>query len=261
MEAIIKETQTLIGALGTYARLVIVGVWFPGFLILCELSYLYGALYLDKGDILFTSIAQRIKEFDSAVVTTLIVVFVLAVSIALGYVARDVAFAVSDFWLRRKWPPTRGLIKIFREIKYLYNDDKVDQIARQYSVFRLAYGNIDVQPLPRSPDSYVREFCKQWLKVKAPLLNTEGLEIEINMVIGLVIPVALSSLVFISHMKDAVGIGIAVVSILAATLMIYRITWARDLETEQAIVNFLFAHWEPSATSLSEGAKPADPSP
>ena len=67
------------------------------------------------------------------------------------------------------------------------------------------------------------------------------------MVIGLVTPIALSSVVFILTIKGIVGIGIAIISILAAILMMYRITWARDLETEQAIVNFLFAHWESSA--------------
>src|SRR3954453_4026005 len=105
MEAIIKETQSLIGALGTYARLVIVGVWFPGFLILCELSYIANVTHLYSEDVSLLYLARRVKELDSGVATTFMVVFILAVSIALGYVARDVAFALSDLWLRRKWPP------------------------------------------------------------------------------------------------------------------------------------------------------------
>jgi hypothetical protein len=38
MESLIKAAGTLIGSIGTYARLIVVGVWFPGFLIFCELG-------------------------------------------------------------------------------------------------------------------------------------------------------------------------------------------------------------------------------
>jgi hypothetical protein len=259
MEAAIKEAQTLIGSLGTYARLVVVGVWFPGFLILCEFSYAYFLLFGPGDQGPFGYIAERITEFDSAVVSTLIVVLIVAMSIALGYVARDVAFAISDLWLRRKWPPARTISKIFSQIRLLYGENKVDEIARKHSVFRLAYGEVDESQLPRSPEAYVREYCKQWLRLKAPNLNTEGLEIEINMVVGLVLPVAFASLVFVLLLKNVLGIALAIASVLAAILLMYRITWARNVETEQAIVNFLFAHWEPPPPAASAPA--ASPSP
>ena len=108
METAIKEAQTLIGSLGTYSRLVIVGVWFPGFLMLCEFTYIYFRLFgpSDKGP--FNFAAEKMKEYDSAVISTFIVIFILAVSIALGYLARDISFAISDIWLRRNWPPRFG---------------------------------------------------------------------------------------------------------------------------------------------------------
>jgi len=243
MEAI-KELWNLMGSLGTYARLVIVGVWFPGFLICCELGSTYFLFFgpPDKG--LFGYVAEKIKEFDSSIVSSFIIVFVLATSIAIGYVARDITFALSDFWLRRKWRPARKLSKIYAEIRRAYGDDKVNEVAAQYNVFRLASGEVDGSLLPRMPETYVREFCKQWLRLNVPSLNTEGLEIEINMVMGLVMPVALASIVFLSFVGGWLGIALAFVSIAAATFMMYRITWARNIETEQAIVNFLFAHWE-----------------
>jgi hypothetical protein len=245
METAIKEAQTLIGSLGTYARLVIVGVWFPGFLILCECSYIYFQLAGSLEQQPFVYVASKMKEYDSSVVSTFMVVAILAVSITLGYVARDISFALSDLWLSRTWPPTRTLPQIFGQIKLLYGDDKVDAIARKHNVFRLAYGELEVSRLQRAPDSYVREYCKQWLRLNYPTLNTEGLEIEINMVMGLVLPFALAAGVFLLMIKGALGIMVAIAILLAATFMMYRITWSRNIETEQAIVNFLFAHWEP----------------
>src|SRR5262245_33357838 len=112
METAIKEAQTLIGSFGTYARLVVVGVWFPGFLLLCQASYIYFRMFGPSDKNPFSFVAEKLKEYDSNVVSTLIVVFTLSISIALGYIARDIAFATSDFWLRHKWPPARTLSTI-----------------------------------------------------------------------------------------------------------------------------------------------------
>jgi hypothetical protein len=244
MESLIKEAGTLIESIGTYARLIVVGVWFPGFLIFCELGSCYFRLFRSAEKTLFGYIAANIQSFNSAVVTTLIVVSVVATSIALGYVARDIAFSISDFWLRRQWRPTRKLSDIYKQIRIVYGEKKVDDVARDYGVFALVSATGSIARLPRMPESYVREFCKQWLRVNAPALNTEGLEIEINMLMGLVVPMALFSTVAICLVGGWLGIALAALSIAAAVFMMYRINWARNIETEQAIVNFLFAHWE-----------------
>jgi hypothetical protein len=244
MEGIVKEAGSLIGSLGTYARLVIVGVWFPGFLVLTELSTAY-LLWLGPVDqTLFGYIDERLTALDSAFVTTLVVVLVVASSIALGYLQRDLAFAISNAWLRRGWTPARTVREIYEQIRQVRGADEVDRVASGYPVFRLATGELDGSALPRLPDTYVREFCKQWLRLKSPDLNTEGLEIEINMVMGLVVPVALAALVAPALLDGWVGVATALLSLAAAGFLMYRINWARTIETEQAITNFLFAHRE-----------------
>jgi hypothetical protein len=258
MAWMIEEAGSLIESIGTYARLTIVGVWFPGFLLFCELGSTYFGFFGPADQGLFGYLAAETKEFDSPVLTFLVVVFVLATSISLGYVARDLAFAISDFWLRRGWPPVRRLTKVYDSIRRVYGDTKVDDVARRYPVFRLATGDVDSTSLPRMPESYVREFCKQWLRVNVPSLNTEGLEIEINLVMGLVMPVALASIVFLSFFGLRLAIPLAVVSVAAATFLMYRINWARNIETEQSILNFLFAHWE--GLPAAAAAKPAESS-
>jgi hypothetical protein len=140
VETAIKEAKGLIASLGTYARLVVVGVWFPGFLVLSELSVLYLRLFGQQQTSPFDYLANRINEYDSNVITSIIMFFVLALSIALGYVARDISFAVSDVWLRQRWPPTRTLTAIFQQIQLLYGHRQVDSVAKNHSVFRLAYG-------------------------------------------------------------------------------------------------------------------------
>jgi hypothetical protein len=82
MESLIKEAGTLIASIGTYARLIVVGVWFPGFLIFCELGSCYFRLFRSAEETLFGYIAAGIKSFNSDVVTTLIVVSVVATSIS-----------------------------------------------------------------------------------------------------------------------------------------------------------------------------------
>jgi hypothetical protein len=245
MDAIIKEVGNLISSIGTYMRLIIVGVWFPGFLIFSELGTAYFLWFGPRDQTLFGYIDDRLKAFDTSVVVTLVVVFVVAMSIALGYLARDVAFAISDGWLRKGWPPTRRLPSIYLQIRDVYGAEHVDPLTRRYPVFRLANGELDPSSLPRLPDTYVREFCKQWLRLKAPGLNTEGLEVEINMVLGLVMPVALSAFVLPAFLNAWLGKAIlALLSLAAAAFMMYRVNWARTIETEQAITNFLFAHRE-----------------
>jgi hypothetical protein len=192
----------------------------------------------------FAFIASNIKQYDSAVVTTLIIVLVIASSITAGYVARDLAFAISDFWLRRQWPPTRTVVDIYAQIRRVYGAENVDPVTDQYPVFKLAKGEIDGISLPRLPDSYVREFCKQWLRLKGPSLNTEALEIEINMVMGLVVPLTLSAVWLFVFLAGPLRVVAALAALAAAMLLMYRINWARTLETEQVIVNFLFAHWQ-----------------
>lgn len=254
METAIKGIASLIGSFGTYARLIILGVWFPGLLIFSEMESTYFFIFGPHGKGLFGYIAETIKGFNSRVVSSFIVMLVLAASITIGYVARDVAFALSDFWLRRKWRPTRKLSAIYHEIRHVYGDLRVNEVTDKYSVFKL--GSDDDSFLRRTSETYVREFCKQWLRLRVPSLNTEGLETEINMEMGLVIPVALAAAVFLWFPGRSLGIALASVSIAAAGFMMYRINWARDFETEQAIVNFLFAHWEESR--LTSIGAPAD---
>ena len=247
MENPLKEADALIGSVGTYARIVLVGVWFPGFLVFCEAVIVYYHHLGPRGGPI-DDIANAFKSVNPVAVSILGWIIVVAMSVGLGYVTREVAFTVSDRWLRSRWWPCRGLRRIFEQIRFVYGTDKVDEVGHAYHIFQIiVYDKVNTSKLPREDFICIREFCKQWLKLNFPNLNTEGLEIEINMVIGLVLPIALASVVFVTYLS-ALGPLCATVSaavmLAAAAFMMYRITRVRDTEIELTIVNFLFAHWE-----------------
>jgi hypothetical protein len=63
--------------------------------------------------------------------------------------------------------------------------------------------------LPRPPEFYIREYCKLWLRAKAPSLATDDMEAEINIVMGLVLPIALASLTAFVVVDKVYGILLA----------------------------------------------------
>jgi hypothetical protein len=255
MEEAAKGVQSLVAALGSYARRTVVGVWFPGFIVFCELSWLAHRFSLLSNDPLHYLI-EVLEATDSGVVNALIILLVLSASIILGYVGRDIGFAMSDLGMKYHLPPARTLNVILSQIRDVFGRSEVDSVISTYPVFKLCDGAAGGLRLPRMVDSYVREFCKKWLQVKEPRLNTEGMETEINMVIGLLVPIALSSVVLGSSVGGLLGLLLACIVLLAFVLMLYRVNWARDVETEQAITNFVFAHW----AELWVSAVPAAPS-
>jgi hypothetical protein len=256
MGAALKEAQSLIGALGTYARLTIVGVWFPGFLVFCEIGYMALRFFDRTASSPVDYVRSQIKDLDSNAIITLVLILVVSASVLLGYIARDIAFSLSDRWLRHKLPPTRTLHDILSHLRTVFGDEKVGEVIAKYPVFKLADQPKTERFLPRSGEAYVREFCKRWLSIKAPDLNTAGMEIEINMVIGLVAPLGLLAVDLYLVVGSWFGIALGCVALLASMFMMYRITWARNIETEQAISNFLFAHWENLATSKKVSSGP-----
>jgi hypothetical protein len=61
--------------------------------------------------------------------------------------------------------------------------------------------------------------------------------------------VALAAAVFFTSLHNVLGFALGVVSLLAACFLLYRINAARLMETESAVVNFMFAHWADIALS------------
>jgi hypothetical protein len=180
----LKEAGKLVNGMGTRARLMIMGVMFPGLLITCELIWLYLSWNRPNQSIL-GFIIDALGELKPLVGFVFIVVG-LAVSCAVGYLNRDGSFWVSNFWLRKGWPPPRNLPTLFERLRLIYGGDSVNQVLAKYGVFGLVEASQDAaSKLPRLPESYVREFCKLWLVDKRPTLSTEATEVEINVVMGL----------------------------------------------------------------------------
>jgi hypothetical protein len=239
----LKDAGSLVSSLGTRARLMIVGVVFPGLLITSEVIWLYLAFIHSTESTIPRMIDSlgTLKPLPGFVFLSI----GLALACAVGYLNRDGSFAISNLWLRMGWPPARELRMLFERFRLIYGEDLVNEVTSKYGVFRLVDAPSDViAALPRLPESYVREFCKLWLANNAPALSTEGTEAEINIVIGLVTPITLAAVVIFTAVGSALGATLGVLAFFCGYFLLYRVNSARVMETESAVLNFLFVHWE-----------------
>ncbi|GGD78151.1 hypothetical protein [Caballeronia grimmiae] len=256
MEGALKEVGNLAGMIGSRARLLILGVLTPGFLLLCEaLAVVFWTDISQQGAL----IAWLTKNFGSqSFALALLVMLVLAVSYVLGYISRETTFALSTAWLRHGWPPARYVSKMLEQMRFIYGSDKVDSVIGQYKVFELANHEADYKEhgLIRPPEFYVREYCKLWLRTKVPALSTDHMEAEINLVVGFIAPVLFVAPCVVAR-HGQIGpywtAATAVIALLFAVRLFYTINGVRGQETEEAIINFLYAHWE----GLADKPKPS----
>lgn len=256
MDGTLKEIGQLVGRVGSRARLFILGVLLPGFVISCEIGVFLAAGDSNRPRQLVTWAEET---FQSPVVSGILaILLVLAVSYVLGYLSREFTFTLSTAWLRRRWRPTRRVSRILKQLRIVYGARQVDNVIARHKVFRLVRHENDFaeQDLPRPPDFYIREYCKLWLRTMVPALSTEYMEVEINLAIGLVIPIFLAvipCMVFLPNLFGPVVTVITAVAIgLIAFRMLYSINGVRCQETEEAVLNFLFAHWTGLADQLQQ---------
>jgi hypothetical protein len=246
----IKTASNFADKVGSRTSMILLSVLAPGFLIVSEIVTWY---YLKEFGTELSTLTQSLDIIaHNFLFSTLVILFVLALSFAFGFLSRELAFFTSDFLLRRQRPG-----RAMEAIKFKYGGDKgnmVDTILNAYPVFLLCTKEEQLKDYSkRRSDFYMRNFCKLWLRVRAADLSIENMEIEINIFLGLVLPTAGFALPFIGlHWTDwtAARVWFPLVSVAAAVLMMWKINDARRYETEQAVVHFLFAHlhWEKPVT-------------
>jgi hypothetical protein len=255
----LKDAGSIVASMGSRAWLMTMGVIFPGLLISCELIWLYVTWNFPNQAVMPLALdtLATLKPLSSF----LFVVIGLAVACGVGYLNRDLSFAVSNAWLQWGLPPCRPLANLFNQLRFIHGRDAIDEVAAKYEVFSLVNdSNGAAAKLPRLPESYVREFCKLWLSAKTPTLSTEGTEIEINVVIGLVTPTALAGLVILASLHTMLGALLGAMALVSAIFLLYRINCARMMETENALLHFMFAHWENLSASRPEAGTPSQDS-
>jgi hypothetical protein len=239
----LKDAEEIVSSMGARAWLMTMGVIFPGLLITSELIWLY-LLWTFPGQPILSPMVDQLGHL-APLVAFLFVVLALAVSCAVGYLNRDGSFALSNLWLKIGWAPARSLGVLLEKLQFVYGKVEVDKVINKYEIFGLMKSKDITSELPRLPESYVREFCKLWLATNRPILSTHGAEIEINIVIGLVVPTALAAVVLFASLRGLAGAALGLGTLFGACFLLYRVNAARLMETENALVNFMFAHWVP----------------
>ena len=146
------------------------------------------------------------------------------------------------------WFGSASLQGTLDRLRLIYGQDKVNEVLHQGEIFHCSIKEAELKlRSPRSPDFYVRNYCKLWLRVKAPNLSIDYLETEINVFIAFVIPTACAAVPFVVRERssfDIADFGVTAFLILSAFLMLFKINTVRWYETELAISNYLFAHWD-----------------
>jgi hypothetical protein len=256
----IKTAASGVNKIGPRAGMVLFSVLLPGFLIVTEVFSFY---YLQQ----FGTDIDKLKNASDVITRNfvfgiLLILVVLALSFAAGFISREIAFAVSDCLLRRSGTSVLRLIPYIKQninktvnsnilhgLRIKYSNDNIDRVLLLHPIFDLYDCHDELRTVSRrEPDFYVRNYCKLWLKIRVPNLAVEYMETEINIFLSLIIPIAGIILPFLGlRLADSTiweVSGIVLVAITAALLMMVKINDGRRYETEQALVNFFFAHWE-----------------
>jgi len=258
METALKQTAKLMDHVGYRTRLIVLSVLFPGFIIVCEglaaiwLS-IHGTLSFDEVKDLADFIGNK-----NIVLVLFLSLLLLAASFGIGFIARTFSFGVSDWLIHRGHFPRRSFAQRMDHLSEVYGESSVNPVKELYHVFSLVQRHSTtaaVTKLPRPAEFYIREYCKLWLRAKVPSLCTDHTEIEINVFMSLLIPMGFVALPILTAGHGPFNIGLALAAITVSLLMLGKINESRCYETEQAIVNFLFAHWERLHTRTARAAK------
>jgi hypothetical protein len=195
-------------------QLAIFGAWIPGFILFNEIvCLLYFTLDTERQEKLA---AKLFDPLSFSLVAILAIPFVIAISLGMGYGARTFIFAISNRITARR---RAGLhfSRIVGDLSITYGEEAVKRAFAQYPFLYTekagSVGPIEVNA------SDVFAFFKYWLRSKAPSIAVDYLEFEINLTLGLVIPMMLLSFILgFGWLKFfySYGIWIDVASILNA---------------------------------------------
>ena len=252
----VKTAVNLTDKVGSRTSMILLSVLLPGFLIVSEVSSYYYLRTFGAHSNPLTDAANAITH--NYLFALFLLFFVLAVSFAAGFLSRAFAFWISDSLLKRQ-----RFGRTIDGIRFKYGEEKVNGILEAYPIFLLTDKEEKLKDHSKHrSDFYIRNYCKLWLKTRVITLAIESIEVEINIFLSLVIPLAgivlpYTGLYYANLISEQVWIPVA--STVAAILMILKINDLRRYETEQALVHFLFAHWEQLVTAgvpIRNGADP-----
>ncbi len=258
-----KKVRGALDYINFRAAIILMSVILPGFLILTELSL---SLYFAVGGTIsredFREFVQETAHLGSPVVI-LALTFELAASVAIGFMAREVGFLVSDFLLNYHKIESVEFDQVLKKMVKVYGAPRVASATKDHFVFKLVNlrNFLDVNLISpelvsdedfqksliglglNSPEFYVKNYCKTWLRTIAPVLEMDHKEAEINVFIAFFVPTALVSVpVLASGLSITTGC-VAGLFIAAAFVLLVKINAERRFETWQIIANFVFAHW------------------
>jgi hypothetical protein len=240
-----KVMSKAMDEIGYRTRITLLSVLVPGLVLVSEgATAWYCHSHIELASSSLIGLTQYIK--DNAFVALLILILVLAVSFAVGFLFREIAFTISDAVMRAGVFGRDSLQGVLDRIKLVYGTERVESVLDKEEIFKCGSREADLRlRSPRGPDFFIRNHCKLWLRVHAPAYAIDYLEAEINVFIAFVIPTGLAAVPFIIAERnsfDLFDLVCVTAILLTALMMLAKINAMRAYETELAIANFVVAH-------------------
>jgi hypothetical protein len=253
--------------LGPVSRLQIFGVLMPGTIVLVE-----AWLFVVRNDVRrcerlslqdpmhcgsLLDFASRLVADVNVWLLIMVLIFVLFLAYAVGYIARFMSWGLANVFVARMdvealvqtvladYPDGREAIAQIRRMvdcdtRDLDRRQRLRRWLRRLSVRTGGYG------VERKREIRIRvlHYTKSWLALFFPDLNVRDIEPEINALFGVVVPLfAAAPLTLWWFPTTAPGGVIAIVIMLLGTLTIRRGNIRRHEEVDAALRNYVLAHY------------------
>ncbi|HYY10869.1 MAG TPA: hypothetical protein VE781_08005, partial [Kineosporiaceae bacterium] len=180
--------------------LQVLSIFLPGFIVVTEV-----ALGVSR-DLVATLLGANLNFLGA----TLLFVLVLATSYALGMLCRTVGFGLEERWERRaagRDPLTPGSSVALEYVQQQYTRDGIVAALEGTPVFDPPQPGHEVTPQHVHDGNFA--FAKYWLRVHAPSMSVDRHEIDVNVRLALVLPVALAALAIVPNRDLLFGPGAA----------------------------------------------------
>jgi len=256
--------------LAFYLVVQLVSVVAPGVVLVCEVAYLLVALTgpVDR------QVVETAEQAASAQGIPLLVLaaLLLAGAVLVGYLAREIAFALLRMVEARRRPA--GVAQLRDQLVAMFGAAHVAAVVRQHPGLRplaapAATGATDegartlhLQGWGRDPGATrVFFYCKLWLRSRAPALSVDQIELEINSLLAMLLPAVFLPVTLLVSLSGPVRLAAGLVGFtlvgLVWVFVLWRASQLRRAERWEAVRNMFFGGLMESAATEASVEHPA----
>lgn len=248
--------NTVAQNVGLSGRLLAANTLLPGVLVLL-LSWLYAnwnniqsTKHGKHSDAVLAFIVQE-TEHVNAFTAAFLLMAMFAGACAIGCTCCAATW-VCWFFVRHLIPHPNGAA-LYGSVRRLSGVPQVRAVLARHPALEKALNSPIRKWAIDTPDKFVLEYCKGWLRKESPTSGVDHFELEINLLLGLVIPVALGGF-FAVHTGVPIYVGLPAAAIIIVGLGAAAMHRQRQ-ELRHALRNFMFEQFYATAAATTQVAE------